>query len=258
MTNFAATAPNYSYTFVDTTNGAADITVDTSYLLFGSTNAPVCEYKYLIPKACTLTEYLAATLQVTTLTITAVASTTYSFYIQQYNPITKQVMTRFYTAESLASGSTNETIGDDFRDQINADQAAGQIQVVATGTTTLILTAQTGYPIFDVVLIDAAASIAEAATTPGVRGYGAVATLAAQGLTGYTGSTYSNWHIEFFTRGSEVNTMFQGQRNVRDYFLNTAATNYAALLAAIKDVMSNYPVGGTTVANPEALSLLDS
>lgn len=258
MTNFASTAPNYSYTFVDTTNGAADITVVNSVLKFGSTNAPVCEYKHLIPGACAIKEYAASTLQVTTLTITAVASTTYSFYIQQYNPVLKKVMTRFYTAVSAASGSTATTIGDDFRDQINADQAAGQIQVVATGTTTLILTAQTGYPVFDVVLVDAAASISEAATTPGVVGYGAVASLAAQGYTGYTGTTYTNWHIEFYTRGSEVNTTFVGQRNVRDYFLNTAATNYAALLAAIKDVMSNYPVGGTTVANPEALSLLDS
>ena len=133
MTNFAATAPNYSYTFVDTTNGAADITVDTSYLLFGSTNAPVCEYKYLIPKACTLTEYLAATLQVTTLPITAVASTTYSFYIQQYNPVTKQVMTRFYPAVSAASGSTNQPIGDDFRDQINAVNKSLRRHVRRTG-----------------------------------------------------------------------------------------------------------------------------
>ena len=258
MTNFASTAPQYSYRFVDTTNGAADVTVKNSYLLFGSTNQRVCEYKNLIPGACTITPYAAETLQVTTVTPTAAASSTYSLYISQYNSNTGSIMTRFYTYTTASSGDTATTIGDALRAQINADQSNGVIQVVGTGTTTLILTAQAGYPVFAVTLVSLGGGLAQSTGTAGVVGYGSSTSLAAEGYTGYTGTTYTRWHLEFYARLNESNTLAQGQRVAWDAFLNTAATNYAALLAAIKDVMSNYPVGGTTVANPEALSLLDS
>lgn len=81
---------------------------------------------------------VAATAQVTTLTITAAASTDYTVSITAKSTLSGSIKTWIFPVTSLASGSTATTIGDSFRTQINATE---DCPVTATGTATLILTA---------------------------------------------------------------------------------------------------------------------
>ena len=82
------------------------------------------------------------TLQVTTGTPTAVASTEYSFSLNYWNLATNAMETKVYTLSDSTAGATQTTICDYFRSAINSDSAT--VPIVATGTSTLILTAVTG------------------------------------------------------------------------------------------------------------------
>jgi hypothetical protein len=103
-----------------------------------------------------------ATAQVTTLTITAANSTDYQVSITLPDATSGTYRNWIFNYTSAASGDDATSIGNYFRTQINN---AGGLNVAATGTTTLILTAVAPFYIFDV---KCTANIAEAATTPGV------------------------------------------------------------------------------------------
>jgi hypothetical protein len=83
-------------------------------------------------------------LQVTTLTPTASQnSTEFGISIQYINKTTMEPESKIFTYTSDASMTATE-VCDNFRTQINACDAV--IPIIATGTTTLILTAVTGTP----------------------------------------------------------------------------------------------------------------
>lgn len=110
-------------------------------------------------------------LQVTTYTPTAANSTQYALVLTYTNKVSKQVESQTFYYTTAASGDTATTIGDSFRAQINA--ASPIIPIVASGTTTLILTAAAGYAVFQSDSIGVGV-LTGAATTPGVVrvGYG--------------------------------------------------------------------------------------
>lgn len=147
----------------------------------------------------TKTAYNAETAQVSTITFTAVASTEYGLMISQNvqangdNGRPEEVRVLKYT--SKASGDTATTIGDAFRAQL---AVGSRLQITATGTTTLILTANAGYPIFSVQALNANASIAIAATTAGVKANGKGADLIAAGFDNcVSGQTYTVYSFKY-------------------------------------------------------------
>lgn len=96
--------------------------------------------------------FAAEVLRVITITPTAANSTDYRVTLsiekgQQFdNNLPNEVQTVF-THTTPLSGGTATTIGDAFRTAINA-HPYWSLRVVASGTTTLILTARAGFPIF--------------------------------------------------------------------------------------------------------------
>jgi hypothetical protein len=96
--------------------------------------------------------YAAEVLRVITITPTAANSTDYRVTLsiekgQQFdNNLPNEVQTVF-THTTPLSGGTATTIGDAFRAAIN-NHPYWSLRVVASGTTTLILTARAGFPIF--------------------------------------------------------------------------------------------------------------
>lgn len=96
--------------------------------------------------------YAAEVARVITITPTAAASTDYRITLsaekgQEFsNNLPNEVQTVF-THTTAASGATATTIGNAFRDAINNHPFWSQ-RVTVTGTSTIIITAKAGYPIF--------------------------------------------------------------------------------------------------------------
>jgi len=235
--------PNQWYTSLETIQAlAADLSVVNGMIRSGNPLTDVCKYN-TITKA-TITAPVAETLQVATITPTAVASTAYGITISQYdyntgNPIVKQY---YYT--TAASGDTATTIGDAFRSQINADPT---IKVAATGTTTLVLTAETGYAQFQVIKTGSTVgntSLAVVATTPGVVAIGTLAALARQGIT-LPSASYTQIHIEYNQpTGPDLKDQVT-LASVWDLYISQGATNRAALVTAWTELLGNLIIGGT-------------
>jgi hypothetical protein len=81
-------------------------------------------------------------LQVTTGTPTAANSTYYAIVLTYRNKVTKSYESKIFSMTSDASGTATE-ICDNLRNQINSVNST--VPIVATGTTTLILTGEAGY-----------------------------------------------------------------------------------------------------------------
>lgn len=260
MTNFANIAPNATYKVMDTLQAAgADFVVDKRYLKIGNPAQIVCEYPLIVPGATTLTPSVDGTAQVTTLTPTAVANTTYTFSVQQWNPALNggSFMFRQYSYTTAASGDTATTICNAFRTQLAADTAQGVIQITGSGSSTLIMTAVSGYWSFTVAINVSSSLLTQSTGTAAVESVGTTADLALQGIV-VTGTNYTTWNIVYGYRGSNVNTLQDFRQSVYTVYINEDATNYAAALAKIKDLMTNTGPGSSTAANPETLALLDS
>lgn len=112
-------------------------------------------------------------LQVTTGTPTAVASTEYQIALQYTNIKTGLLETKIYTLADSGAGATATTICNYFRSAINGDSEV--VPVVASGTSTLILTAVSGdnsaQAVFNVTNIGAG-TISFSTGTAGVVGVG--------------------------------------------------------------------------------------
>lgn len=152
--------------FVLPTGGAASVAGDAvfkgGYLKIGGTTAA---WLASMPNAIKNTSisvnglkngyykaYAAESLRIVTITPTAVNSTDYRIILsaekgQDFsNNLPNEVQTVF-THTTPASGATATTIGDAFRTAINNHPFWSQ-RVTVTGTTTIIITAKAGYPVF--------------------------------------------------------------------------------------------------------------
>jgi hypothetical protein len=250
MSNFLP--PLYSYVVLDTVQAAAaDLGIANQQISFGNPKVPIAKWPTLIAGQCYIQASVAETPQVTTLTPTAANSSTYTFFIQQYNINTGETITRYYTYTTAASGDNATSICNAFRSQINADPI---IQITATGAATLILTADTGYPIFTVTITATGGGLVQAATTPGVRSKNLQADLARQGIT-VSGAAYTRWHIEFSNFQGTSNTIAQSQPKVWEAFINEADADSGALVTRITELMQTFASGGTVV-DPEILAVV--
>lgn len=209
----------------------------------------VCKYKEL--RKASVTASVNETLQVTTLTPTAAANSTYQIMIQQYNFSTGKTYTATYTYTTAAAGDTATTIGDYFRGQINADPT---LRVVATGTTTLILTAEAGFPVFTVTILSVGGGLTQSTGTPGVVAVGTTAALALQGIT-VTGANYTTVHLEYAPiTGLNIKDSTDVY-SVYDLYLDTTDTQTGPLVTVITNNLNGLNDLGTA-ANPEAIATI--
>lgn len=251
MTN---TFPNQAYIAVNTIQAAgADLELDNGVLSFGNPLQVICKYSD-IAKA-TIIDGVAEQLQVTTLTPTAAANSVYEILIQQFNPVTGETMTFQASYTTAASGDTATTIGDYFRSLINADPI---IKIAATGTTTLILTAEAGYAQFTVTILRTGGGLTQSTGTAGIVAVGTTAALALQGITEGINSSavYTQIHLEFANvTGQKLTDPVRGAK-VLDIYLNEAASNFSDLLDKFEYILDGREVSAGGPANPEAISVL--
>jgi hypothetical protein len=244
--------PQYNYVVLDTVQAlAADVTVANQQISFGNPLVPVCKWPSLMPGgACYLQASVAEVLQVTTLTPVAAASSTYTFIIQQYDIANGVTLSRMYTMTTAAAGDTATTICNFFRTQINADDT---MKVVASGAATLILTAETGYPIFVVTITATGGGLTQATGTAGVRSVNTLADLTREGVD-VTGAAYYRWHLEFLNYQGNSNTLGVRQYQIWEAFILTGAANRAALTTRLTEIMNTFASGGAVV-DPEILAV---
>lgn len=186
--------------------------------------------KYNAITKASITTSVAEVLQVTTLTPVAAANSVYTIMIQQYNFSTGRTYTAQYTYTTAAAGDTATTIGDAFRSQINNDQ---NIKIAATGTTTLILTAEAGFPVFTVTILQVGGGLTQATGTPGVVAVGTPAALALEGITVPSANLYTTVHIEYSpVTGQNIKDPV-AVSSVLDLYLEEGATDYATVVGDI-------------------------
>jgi hypothetical protein len=177
--------------FVLPTGGAASVAGDAvfkgGYLKIGATTA---SWLASMPGAIRNTSisinglkngafkaYAAEVLRVITITPTAANSTDYRITLsaekgQDFsNNLPNEVQTMF-THTTPLSGGTATTIGNAFRDAINNHPFWSQ-RVTVTGTTTIIITAKAGYPIFSAAGGPLMATVVTTAGSPKMGASGA-------------------------------------------------------------------------------------
>lgn len=123
----------------------------------------------------------AGTAQVSTITPgTATAGNTYSFSITQ--AVDTGTITRFISYTAI-TGDTTTTICDAFRTIL----AANGLEVVGSGTSTCIITANAGYNVFNIAAIE---NTSVSTGTPGVAMSGSYAQVVAAGGTDAVSGRY--------------------------------------------------------------------
>ena len=136
----------------------------------------------------TKTANVAETASVQTITVTRVASTEYGVRLSQIvdpgtgDNGTDRVSVSFrYT--SSAGGASDSSITTDLTAMINADKKL-KVTAVATSSTVVTITTETGYPQLSIYEAPASANIALATSTAGVVAVGSAAQLTALNVQG--------------------------------------------------------------------------
>jgi hypothetical protein len=217
------------------------------YLKIGGTNTlvvtPAALQNFQIPlvglKNGVYKVYTAETARVVTITPTAANSTDYRIILSAEkgqtfsNNLPNEVQATF-THTTAASGGTATTIGDAFRTAINNHPFWGS-RVTCTGTTTLIITAKAGFPIFSAGV---GANLAAVVSTAGNVELGAKgADLLASGNFNATvglpvsGTNYSVFIFETFSTSESV---MSGHGDAEKNYIYLVPTgNNAALTTAL-------------------------
>lgn len=253
------TYPNSGYEVFNTIQASgADLDLDAGVLTLGNPLQKVCNFKDIIIPSTSIVVAVAEQLQETTLTPTAGDNQTYQFFIQQWNPVTRKNMELNVSITTAASGATATTISTSIKNAVNAATANGQLKIDATGTTTAVLTALTGYAVFTVSIIQVGAGLTQATGTAGIAAVGTAAMLALQGITTgiTTGASYTQITIDYQNKtGADVKSPV-GPVSSLLILLDEAATNYAALLAKFQYILAGRATSIGGPANPEAVAVV--
>lgn len=183
--------------------------------------------------------YAAEVLRVITVTPTAANSTDYRLILSAEkgqtfdNNLPNETQTVF-THTTAASGATATTIADAFRTAIN-NHPFWSTRVVASGTTTLIITAKAGFPIFSV---GAGPLLSAAVTTAGSPQYGATGAqlLASNNFNSTLGLPVAgtNYGVYVFEGYSTSEAVMSGHGDVEKNFIYLVdGGNNANLIAAL-------------------------
>jgi hypothetical protein len=229
------------YLVLNATAGA-DVTYSAStrgFMTLGQGANSSSPIKVLNITSAPLQGYTAETLQVTTLTPAAfVVDNVYQFTIGQM--IRGGVVNTVNVEYTAAAGDTVTTICDALRSIVGVLTAAGQIQITATGTTTLILTAVTGNPVFVVSTIS---NLTAVTGTPGVAAIGTGAQLLAQGFEAISavpvaGTNYDLVIINYSNEVNDLNTIARTQvAQLFVYYNEAAGAGLTAFLLALNTAL---------------------
>jgi len=185
--------------------------------------------------------YAAEVLRIVTITPTAVAGGEYRVTLSAEKDafdtnLPNEVQTTF--THTAPSGATATTIGDAFRTAIN-NHPFWNTRVTASGTTTLVLTAKAGYPIFTAGVGQYMAAVY---TTGGskVSGGTGAALLATGNFNSVNGLPVggSNYSVIAFESNSGSNSVISGQGDaelIYIYFLE--AGNNTGMATGLKNVL---------------------
>lgn len=214
-------------------------------VLGGATNLPAspnilrnAPFQLNLIKNGVFKAYAAEVLRVITVTPTAANSTDYRLVLSAEKGLTfnnnlPNEIQSVFTHSTPASGATATTIGDAFRAAINA-HPFWSTRVVATGTTTLIITAKAGFPIFSAAGGPLLATVVSTAGSPeyGAKGADLLATGQFSTDTGLpvAGQTYSVMIFESKPQGESV--LGNGADEKTYLYINNGG-NYAALITAL-------------------------
>jgi len=221
----------------------ADVTYSAStkgYMTLGQGANATSPIKVLNITSAPLQGYVAETLQVTTLTPAAfVAGNVYQLTIGQM--IRGGVVNTVNVEYTAAAGDTVTTICDALRSIVTTLTAAGQIHVTPSGGATLILTAETGNPVFVVSTIS---NLTAVATTPGVAAIGKGADLVAQGFQSISevpvaGTNYDLVIINYSNEVNDLNTIARTQVAQLFLYFNEAGASVAAFRTALNTALFN-------------------
>lgn len=193
---------------------------------------------------------VAETAQVDTLTITAAASTYYRISLVQ-SLSNGVVLSQTFDYTSKSSGDTATTIGDVFRSMINNSN----FEIVASGTTTLVLTANAGNPVFTSSVLGSTGTIVIALTTPGVYAVNTYASLVANGVPASSltvGATYTSWTVSYVNLDGTVDKLTDSSVNQWTVYAQDGITNLAAFVAKLS-LINSYVSG-----NPLLLQMRDN
>jgi hypothetical protein len=246
--------PNYRVIVLDAVQaGGADWVLDNGVFSIGNPLTALCHYRDIVKSK--ITAPVAEQLQVTTLTPTAAANSVYEITIQQYNPNSGTYWTQSWSYTTAASGDDATSISTYFRTAVNAATAAGVLKIAATGTSTLILTALTGYAKFTVVINRTGGGFTQSTGTAGIAAVGTVAALALQGIT-VTAGPYTQVAIEYNPIGGYDNTDPNRLNSNVLILVNGADGDAAALVTKMRYTLDGREISVSGPANPEAISTL--
>jgi len=252
-------ATNYIYSSLGTGGTVQAVAADAvvnNHILTVTNGVPMDMRKI---ESAQLLAAVAETRGVVTVTPTNAASSDFSLVVKQLvNGVQKQVQLSVITA---ASGSSATTICNEWRSQLSAQGSL--LQVVGSGTSTFIITANAGYPIISVSQISltaTAGTVAIVNTTAGVQARGTYAALVAAGVPTTTPIVSGQSYTQFVVTGAvggvnEVAGAIQQTSTTNVILINEGATNFAALNTRLGEIINGFPAGGSTYPNPEIVAL---
>ncbi len=267
----------YQHKILDTIAASgADITVKNRYVFingFQMFKMDDVEQNgvVFVPKVSSVTQ------GVLTYTVPSVPvnSTTYTIGLSIANPgatgSQDNPLNQIVSVITAATGTlANTDLVTQFKNRINNDAYLSQF-VVASGSTTLILTATTSYPV--IVNFSTVAPITVVQTTVGVQTAGSVAEMQALGalvpnstvpaplgtgnsnntiwITGtagtYAGTSYDLYYCASALNVGEGNTVRINQENVQCLWVNNGSGNAAAFESIFNAILGGYQRNGTLV-----------
>lgn len=173
-------------------------------------------------------------LQVDTITPTAANSTEYTLTLTQL--IDGEIKRKTFSHTSPASGATATTICNAFRSMINA---SSEFQITASGTTTLVLTADAGYSQFKTTAVTS--NLALVNTTAGVYPKGQGADLIAAGIEdAVSGQAYDAITFEYLEALAPA--MGDERRRVvvsHTVYMDNDSGDYATVTTGFKAVLTD-------------------
>lgn len=207
---------------------------------------PVCSiYDIKAGSIVKMAAVTSGTAQVTTLTPVGMTNgVTYSFTLNSLNPVTEEYYIHTYTVTTPAVGSiTAGSIVNQFVTLVNADPNARVS--AANSSSTLVLTAATGYETFSVSISNPGLGLTQSTGTPGVYKFGISPyyDLARTGvdtssiLGAAAGYTLYSWVAN--QPSGQTNMQATSKPYVVNVWVNNSDSNASALVSAIDTIWSS-------------------
>lgn len=175
---------------------------------------------------------VAETSQVTTFTPTAGQNSTQFVLLLNQTVSGGVVLNQQFVYTSDASMTATE-VCEGFRTAINNSN----FEIVASGTATLILTANAGYSKFTLTVLAGAGS--NVTGTPGVYAVNTYASLTAAGVVGVSaGKTYTSLQYQWVDLVGTVDKLTDSVVNQWTVYVDDSATNYAAFLVKLQSIVN--------------------